>query len=93
MHGPSPSVYCNSSITALTAFVVHTEPWGRSPDSSMMPAPDISVTSALTSHSRFASSPPASRARRDRIRSRRSAGISRSAAAARRRSSAMLHDA
>ena len=28
MHGPSPSVYCSSSIRVLTSFVVHTEPLG-----------------------------------------------------------------
>ncbi len=77
MHGPSPRVYCNSSISALTSLVVHTDPCGVSPDKSMMPAPLISVSSAETLHRRVTSPVPSSRARRASTRSRRSAGISR----------------
>ena len=75
MHGPSPSVYCSSSISVLTAFVVHTEPCGSSPDNSMIPAPDIRVISAHTTHSRVASPLPSSAASRDKILISRSSGI------------------
>ena len=50
-HGPSPSVYCRSSIKVLTSSVVHTDPCGTSRDMSMIPAPDTQATRALTSHS------------------------------------------
>src|SRR5438067_3499961 len=52
MHGPSPSVNCNSSIRLLTASVVDNEPRGTSPDMSMTPAPDTPMTSLVTSHRR-----------------------------------------
>ena len=40
-------------MRSLTASVVHTDPRGRSPDISMIPAPFVPVTSAHTSQSRF----------------------------------------
>src|ERR1700728_1401755 len=62
----------------LTSLVVHTEPRGRSSDISMIPAPLIPVTSALTSHSRLAPSVPSSTSR-PRIRNRRSPSTTGSA--------------
>ena len=71
--GPSPRVYCNSSIRSLTALLEHTEPCCTSPVMSMMPAPLMSATSAQTSHSRAgsgsAADPADSRARMRRSRS------------------------
>ncbi len=43
-------------MRALTSSVVQTVPLGTSPDISMRPAPDIPVTSAQASQSRFVSS-------------------------------------
>ena len=37
-------MYCSCSIRALTSSVVHTVPWGMSPDMSMIPAPVMPVT-------------------------------------------------
>ena len=78
MHGPSPRVYCSSSISALTSSVVHTDPCGTLPVViSMIPAPLSSVTSAQTSHKRAAPPPPAgSTDSRARIIANRSAGTS-----------------
>src|SRR5512140_1462938 len=46
-HGPSPSVYCSSSIRWLTSSLVHNDPRGISPDISITPAP---VTPASPGH-------------------------------------------
>ena len=51
-HGPSPSVYCSSSITWLTSSLVHNDPRGISPDISMTPAPVTPAIPGHTSHSR-----------------------------------------
>jgi hypothetical protein len=73
--GPSPNVYCNSSIRALTSLDVHTDPCGRKPAINMMPAPLISVTSAHTTHSRDVAPLPSASLSRARMRSTRSSGI------------------
>ena len=52
MHGPSPNVYCNSSIRALTPLVVHIEPWATSSVISTIPAPIVSVTATQIWHNR-----------------------------------------
>ena len=55
MHGPSPRLYCSSSMRALTGSLVQIEPHGTSPDINMTPAPLIPVTSALISQRRLVS--------------------------------------
>jgi hypothetical protein len=51
-HGPSPRVYCSSSISWLTWSVVHNDPRGMSPDISMTAAPLTPTICGPAWHSR-----------------------------------------
>ena len=77
MQGPSPKVYCSSSISSDTPPVVHSEAWGTPSARIITPAPVTATRSAATWHSGPGADGLAPAATsRSRMRAKRSAATS-----------------